>query len=38
MSFWDIANYVVWGLNALLILYFVVDVIRVESNRSDEDK
>ena len=38
MSFWSVMNYVVWAVNALIVLFFIVDFIKIEKNKSDAEK
>lgn len=38
MSFWGVMNYVAWGLSALIIIFFIVDFIRVEKSKSESEK
>lgn len=38
MSFWSVMNYVAWALNALIIIFFIVDFIRIEKSKSQNEK
>lgn len=38
MSFWSVMNYVVWAVNAVIILFFILDVIKIEKNNQDKKK
>ena len=38
MSFWSVMNYVAWALSALIIIFFIVDFIRIEKNRSGNEE
>lgn len=38
MSFWSVMNYVAWVLCALIIIFFIVDFIRIEKNKSDNEE
>lgn len=38
MSFWSVMNYVAWALSALIIMFFIVDFIRIEKSRSNDEE
>lgn len=38
MSFWSVMNYVAWILSGLIVLFFITDFIKIEKNRSKDEK
>ncbi len=38
MNFWVIMNYISWALSGLIVLFFITDFIKIEKERSKNDK
>lgn len=38
MSFWSVMNIVAWGLSGIIVFMFIVDFIRVEKGRFNDEE